>query len=136
MSLQKQVQNFGIPAESSFIYSQAVKVGEIVYISGQLSHDEAGNLVGQDDYEAQTRQTYRNLQTLLGRYGLDLSHVVDEVIYVLGLPEAFRGVIRVRREVYKDIVPPASTVVAVSGLGLPGQLIEIKAVAHASPGAG
>ena len=133
MTLPKEVKNFGIPAEQSFIYSQAVKVGDIVYLSGQLSHDEAGELVGADDYEAQTRQTYDNIQTLLGRYGLDLSSIVDETIYVLGLPDAFRGVIRVRRQIYKEVVPPASTIVAVTALGLPGPLIEIKAVAHVTP---
>ena len=131
--LPKEVKNFGIPAEKSFIYSQAVKVGDIVYLSGQLSHDEEGNLVGAGDYEAQTRQTYQNIQTLLGRYGLDLSNLVDETIYVLGLPDAFRGIIRVRREIYRDIVPPASTIVAVTALGLPDQLVEIKAVAHMIP---
>ncbi len=128
--LTKEVKNFGIPAEKSFIYSQAVKVGDIVYLSGQLSHDDEGNLVGAGDYEAQTRQTYQNILTLLGRYGLDLANIVDETIYVLGLPDAFQGVIRVRRQIYQDIVPPASTIVAVSALGLPDQLIEIKAVAH------
>lgn len=131
--LPKEVKNFGIPAEKSFIYSQAVKVGDIVYLSGQLSHDEEGNLVGAGDYEAQTRQTYQNIQTLLGRYGLDLSNLVDETIYVLGLPDAFRGIIRVRRDIYRDIVPPASTIVAVTALGLPDQLVEIKAVAHMIP---
>ena len=131
--LPKEVKNFGIPAEKSFIYSQAVKVGDIVYLSGQLSHDEEGNLVGAGDYEAQTRQTYDNIQTLLGRYGLDLGHIVDETIYVLGLPDAFRGIIRVRREIYRDIVPPASTSVAVTALGLPDQHVEIKAVAHMIP---
>ncbi len=131
--LPKEVKNFGIPAEKSFIYSQAVKVGDIVYLSGQLSHDEEGNLIGAGDYEAQTRQTYQNIQTLLERYGLDLSNIVDETIYVLGLPDAFRGIIRVRREIYRDIVPPASTIVAVTALGLPDQLVEIKAVAHMIP---
>ena len=131
--LPKEVKNFGIPAEKSFIYSQAVKVGDIVYLSGQLSHDEEGNLVGAGDYEVQTRQTYDNILTLLGRYGLDLGHIVDETIYVLGLPDAFRGIIRVRREIYREIVPPASTIVAVTALGLPDQLVEIKAVAHMIP---
>lgn len=132
MGMTKDVQNFGINAEKSFIYSQAVKVGDTVYVSGQLSHDDEGNLVGEGNYEVQTRQTYANIRTLLERYGLDFRHIVDETVYVLGLPDAFRGVIRARREVYGDVSPPpASTILAVSALGLTGQLVEIKVTAHA-----
>src|ERR1700751_5914422 len=46
MELLKETKSFGIPAESRYGYVQGVKVGQMIYISGQLSHDEKGNMVG------------------------------------------------------------------------------------------
>jgi enamine deaminase RidA (YjgF/YER057c/UK114 family) len=50
MKIQKRAAReaayFGVPWESAFGYPQAVKVGGVIYVSGQLSHDERGNLVG------------------------------------------------------------------------------------------
>ena len=45
-ALGKRIENFGMPWASAYGYGQAVQVGNVVYISGQLSHDERGNLVG------------------------------------------------------------------------------------------
>ena len=46
MSLRKEVREFGMPWEEQSGYAQAVKIGDTIYVSGQLSHDEQGNMVG------------------------------------------------------------------------------------------
>ena len=72
MTLSKDVKGFGMPWEDTYGYAQAVKVDDTIYVSGQLSHDDHGNIVGSaplDDsgrirdhsnMETQMRQTYAN----------------------------------------------------------------------------
>ena len=46
MAVGKDAKGLGMPWEAEYGYAQAVKVGDTIYVSGQLSHDEEGNLVG------------------------------------------------------------------------------------------
>jgi 2-iminobutanoate/2-iminopropanoate deaminase len=48
--INKQTKNFGMPWEKEYGYAQAVKVGDTIYVSGQVSHDETGKIVGRGDY--------------------------------------------------------------------------------------
>lgn len=137
-SLPKEVANFGVPWESLYGYCQAVKVKDTIYVSGQLAHDGAGNLVAPAavdeagkprDFEAmgeQMRQTYRNAVELLGRFGATLDDVVEETLYVLDVPAAFQAGGPVRKEAYGREQPAcASNLIGVSRLAFPEQLIEI-----------
>ena len=51
--------------EKEYGYAQAVKVGDTIYVSGQVSHDDMGNIVGLGNMEAQMRQAYANIHKLL-----------------------------------------------------------------------
>ena len=66
-------------------YSQAVRAGATVYVSGQIPLDAAGQLVGADDVAAQTHQVMRNLQAVLSAAGLTLANVVKTSIFVKDL---------------------------------------------------
>ena len=46
MAINKETKSLGMPWEKEYGYAQAVKVGETIYLSGQVSHDEEGNIVG------------------------------------------------------------------------------------------
>jgi 2-iminobutanoate/2-iminopropanoate deaminase len=70
MTINKEAKSFGMPWEKEYGYAQAVKVGDIIYVSGQVSHDDKGNIVGRGDMETQMRQAYENIQKLLTQYGL------------------------------------------------------------------
>ena len=59
-------------------YAQAVKVRDTIYLSGQVSHDEEGNIVGFKDMEAQMRQAYANIQKVLAQYGATMDNIVNE----------------------------------------------------------
>ena len=82
MAISKETKSLGMPWEKEYGYAQAVKVGETIYLSGQVSHDEEGNIVGISDMETQMRQTYANIQKVLSQYGATMDNIVDEVLFV------------------------------------------------------
>ena len=111
-------------------YSHAAKVaeGKPMFIAGQVALDKSGNLVGRDDFAAQTEQVFQNLNAILAAAGGSFRDVVKLNVYVVdisGLP-AYRDV----RDRFVDVMsPPASTAVQVAALFRPEFLIEIEAVA-------
>lgn len=144
-SPNKDAKGFGMPWEDQYGYAQAVKVGDTIYVSGQLSHDDEGNMVGpapldangkicdHSNMEVQMRQTYTNAKKILGRYGATLDNVVEEVLYVTDMDAAFAVAGLVRKEAYGAEKPQvASTILVTSRLALPTQLIEIKFIAKVS----
>lgn len=99
----------------------------MVWISGQLGHDENGVLaIGMEE---QTILTYANIKKLLEGYQMTMDDVVEEVLYVTDMASAFAVRKKYGRQFYPEPKRIASTIVVVSGLALPGQLIEIKIVA-------
>jgi enamine deaminase RidA (YjgF/YER057c/UK114 family) len=104
--------------------------GRTVYISGQVSVNERGEVVGKGDLKAQTRQTFENLKKALAAVGATFKDVVKSNLYVAGFKPEQIGVIReVRAEYFSNENPPASTLVGVSSLVNPEWLIEIELVA-------
>jgi len=121
-----------MPWEDQFGYAQAEKVDDTIYLSGQLSHDDQGNLVGADplDMETQMRQTYANAKKILGEFDATLDNVVEEVIYVTDMDQAMSVAGPVRKEAYGSDKPQvACTILVTPRLAFPTQLIEIKFVA-------
>ncbi|MBD0259851.1 MAG: RidA family protein [Cytophagales bacterium] len=125
---EKEAKGLGMPWEAEYGYAQAVRVGNMVWLSGQLGHDDKGVLA--EGMEAQMRQTYANIRRLLEAYGLTMDDVTEEVLYVLDTQAAFLARKKLGREVYADPMQVASTLIGVVGLALPGQLVEIKIVAR------
>lgn len=108
-------------------FSQAVKVGPMIFVSGQLARDAQGNVVGKDDMAEQTRQVIRNIQAILRQAGGDLRHVVKLTAFMTDIsraPEAWAV-----RELFFAERPPASTGVEVSRLTHPDFLIEMEVIA-------
>jgi enamine deaminase RidA (YjgF/YER057c/UK114 family) len=142
VKLNKETTGFGMPWEDSYGYAQAVKIGDTIYVSGQLSHDAEGNMVGappldaqgrildHSNMEIQMRQTYENAKKLLGLYGATLDNVVEEVLFVTDMDAAFAVAGAVRKAAYASEKPQvASTIFVTPRLALPTQLIEIKFIA-------
>lgn len=123
----KETQGLGMPWEDLYGYAQAVKKGNTVWISGQLGHNQQGELV--EGMEAQMRQTYGNIKALLSSYNMNLDDVVEEVIYVTDTAAGFDARKNLKNEVYTDPKTVASTMVGVTSLALTGQLVEIKIIA-------
>jgi reactive intermediate/imine deaminase len=113
-----------------FGYSHVVDspVERIVYISGQVPLDRDGQLVGEGDFEAQTRQVFENLTRALEAADAAWTDVVKLNYFLTDVSQITS--VRAIRDDYVDVErPPASTLVQVSGLFRPEAMVEIEAVA-------
>ena len=113
-----------------FGYSHVVEApaGTIVYISGQVPLDAEGQLVGEGDFEAQTRQVFENLTRALEAADASWSDVVKLDYFLRDVGQI--ATVRAIRDEYVDTAnPPASTLVEVSSLFNPDVLVEIQAIA-------
>lgn len=124
MTAKTNTANHGMPWEDAFGYSQALRVGDTIYISGQLSHDETGKLTGEDDFAAQMRGSFANVEKLLAGLGASRRQIVEDLVAVVNLRANFNTVVEEHRRYFGDH-RPASTTIGVVELALPGQLVEI-----------
>jgi len=114
----------------SNIYHHYIRVDNpttLIFLSGQLSRDADGNLVGPGDMAAQTRQAIRNMETVLQAAGGSLGDIVAIVVYTTDIRQ-FKEIVAARMEFFKDRLP-TSTIVEVNHLADPGLLIEFQATA-------
>lgn len=108
----------------------SVTGGKTIYISGQVSINERGELVGKGDLKLQTEQAFRNIEIALTASGATFRDVVKTSLFVVGLrPEHVPILREVRSRFVSAETPPVSTLVGVSALVGPDWLIEIEAVA-------
>ena len=114
-------------------YSQIAEVtsGKIVLIAGQVAHDTAGNLVGENDFAAQVEQVFKNLDAALKAAGGSMKNLVKIMNYcVASVSYEERMVYRTVRDRWVDTSnPPVSTFIYVSRLVQPGWLFEMDAMA-------
>jgi enamine deaminase RidA (YjgF/YER057c/UK114 family) len=101
---------------------------KILYISGQISKNQGGEMVGEGDLEAQTRQVYSNILAILRSQGASFKDVVKLNTYSTQ-PEKIALTRKVRAEFITADNPPASTFIGVTALADPAFLVEIEAVA-------
>ena len=109
-------------------YTDAVKVGELLFVSGCIAVDADGNLVGGDDVVAQTRQVFANLAAILDAAGATFADVAKVTVYLTDVDDRAR--INPVREEFFGEARPASTLVEVSRLVMPGAKVEIELVAR------
>ena len=111
-----------------FTFSPAVRVGNMVFLSGSTATDDKGQLVGPGDIVAQTRQIFHKFDVILKSMGGSLKNIVETTDYFLSLEE-YNKTADLRRELFGGPPWPAATGVVVSGLIRKGALIEIKGIA-------
>ncbi|MFB5761193.1 RidA family protein [Paenibacillus medicaginis] len=109
--------------------SQGYSVNGTIYISGQFSHDTQGALVGEGDIEAQARQTLENLDRVLAEFGVTKSNLAYVELYLTNPQEHSEPVIQMFKE-YIGQHRPAGSLIGVTYLAFPEQLVEVSAVAH------
>ena len=107
-------------------YSQVVRKGNIVTTAGMIALDRDGNLVGEGDIHAQTRQTLENLKTALEAAGASIEDVIKTTIFLSDFAN-YKGMNEVYNEYFRDNPPARATVGA--KIVLPTLLVEIDAIA-------
>jgi enamine deaminase RidA (YjgF/YER057c/UK114 family) len=129
--MRKQVLNPPTVPAPAGNYSHLVRleVGDaaLLFLSGQIALDEAGNLVGEGDMTRQTEHVYEVIGKLLASAGAGFDDVVKLTTYLTDISQV--GAHREVRVRYLPAEPPASTLVEVSRLIRPGLLVEIDVVA-------
>ena len=108
-------------------YSQVVKVGNTVYIAGQVGITIDGNVISKDDAVAQARQIWQNLEAAVKSAGGNLENIVKTTSYVTDITHS-AAARQVRAELFPTN-PPTSTLLVVSQLASPEYLMEIEAIA-------
>ena len=110
-----------------FRLSQAMRVGDLVFVSGQAAISLEGELVGVGDFDAQAEQTFRNLAAVLEAGGSSLDRIAKVTIFLTDMAN-FPKIVELRERWFTPPYP-ADTIVEVSSLALPGLEIEIEAIA-------
>ena len=114
----------------STIYHHYIRIDNpqsLIFLSGQLSRDADGKLVGPGDMAEQTRQAIRNMDLIMREAGGTLDDIVSIVVYTTDIRQ-FKEIVAARMEFIKDKLP-TSTIVEVNHLADPGLLIEFQATA-------
>ncbi|WP_328325504.1 MULTISPECIES: RidA family protein [unclassified Streptomyces] len=114
-----------------YAHAAVVEAGQrLAFMAGSVPLDAAGELVGPGDPVRQTGQVLANLAEALRAIGSDLPQVVASTVYVVGdTPETLAAVWQAVRASGLSAGPHTSTLLGVSCLGYPGQLVEITATA-------
>ena len=123
---KKTVQPQGLSKPPS--YSHVVVAGDWVHVSGQVSQDEKGNIVGAGDIEKQAVQVFENLTLALKSVGATFEEVVKMTMFITD--PRYRDTIRTVRTRYLKEPFPASTLLVVAGLAQPEFLLEIEVTAY------
>jgi 2-iminobutanoate/2-iminopropanoate deaminase len=108
-------------------FSMGVQVGDTIYVSGHVSQDENGNVVGKDDMAAQTRQVFASIEAVLAEAGATMEDVVKITTYITDMSR-YADFSKVRSEVFPN-AGMASATVAGAVLVSPDFLVEVETIA-------
>jgi 2-iminobutanoate/2-iminopropanoate deaminase len=116
------------PWAKDYRIAQGVKVGNTVYVSGQVGFDKEGNVVGGDDMKAQSVQTFENIKAVLTEAGATMDDVVKITAYITDM-DRYAEYAEARGEAFPRNLP-ASATVATPILVNPNLLVEVEAIAE------
>jgi len=117
------------PVPNTLSHAVVIPESGLIYLSGQIAWNAAGELIGKNDYAQQAEQISRNIDIALSAAGTDRSRVVKETIYIVDCrPEIIFSIVDALRK-GATAPPPAQTIVGVAALAVPGYLLEVDIVA-------
>lgn len=123
----------GVPPPSDkYSHAVGVRASELLFIAGQTSRDDQGELIGAGDAAAQTRRAFELIGLILSEAGADFSNVVEFTTYIVGR-DSVNGFVEARSELFDELYPegdyPPNTLVNIESLGGTEALVEISAIA-------
>lgn len=107
-------------------YTHAVRFGDLLFVSGIIATDAQNKVVGGDDPAAQTEEIFRIMKDILDKAGATFADVLKVNVYLTDMADRAR--INPVRQKYFGATRPASTLVQVAALAIPGVRVEIEAV--------
>jgi 2-iminobutanoate/2-iminopropanoate deaminase len=113
-------------AEPISHYTDAVRYGDLLFVSGVAPLDEHSRVVGEGDVVMQTRQIFLNMKKILDTAGTGFENVLKVTVYLADVADRTK-INPVRREFF-GASRPASTLIGVSELAIAGMKVEIEAV--------
>jgi 2-iminobutanoate/2-iminopropanoate deaminase len=116
--------------EKSIYYAQACKAGNMLFISGCVSWDAEGNIIGAGDMKAQVTQVYTDLEETLEANGATFQNVIKETVFTTDI-DALVANNDIRTRFYTEAAsaPPAATWIGCARLVFPELMLEIECVA-------
>jgi len=125
LSVREELRVQGL-AEPISHYTDAVRHGDVLYISGVAPLDDKSQLVGGEDVVGQARQVFLNMKKVLDAAGTGFDKVLKVTVYLTNVADRTK-INSVRQEYFGD-TRPASTLIGVNELAISGMKIEIDAV--------
>lgn len=116
--------------------ADGVRVGNTIHLSGSVSVDEKGQTLHPGDIVKQAQQAYRNIATVLEKFGATMDNIVYETLFVtdmgavMGSEEKMGAFFGARAKAYGGNPQVSQSLIGVAELAMPELLIEIKVVAH------
>ena len=121
------------PWAKGYRIAQGVRVGNTIYVSGQVGFDREGNIVGGDDMRAQSKQTFENIGEVLAEAGATIEDVVKITAYITDM-DRYAEYAEARAEAFQKNLP-ASATVSTPVLVNTSLLVEVEAIAEIGSGA-
>jgi len=126
-----EVEHYAVSADMQLPFSEAVRVGQVLYLSGQIGIDPATSKLAEGGIAAETRQTMENIKASLDKYGSSMAEVVKCTVYLADIKEwAAMNKVYIT---YFPTSPPARSALGTSGLAL-GARTEIECMATVRSG--
>ncbi|MEO9601113.1 RidA family protein [Parasphingorhabdus sp.] len=129
MSVTKQVIELNPDPLAPYAISPGWRVGDLLFLSGQAAIDEQGQIVGANDFDAQLKQLFANIDRVLEAGGSSREKIVKVTIYLTDM-EYFPKIVEARKSYFTPPYP-ADTIVEVKALALPELMVEIDVIATA-----
>jgi enamine deaminase RidA (YjgF/YER057c/UK114 family) len=118
--------------KSPYLQVARAKLGEIAFIAGQVAVDPNGDLVGENDFDAQCALVFDNIHKGLKSIGAGWSNVVEFTSYLVRREDTLKFTAYRKREypkMFKDGAYPPNTLLIINGLAHPSYLIEVQTIA-------